>query len=194
MIKSSLFHYTHQCKNKQCDQDKGLEQHSASLSLSSFSQRAITTSAPWTGLKELNWLTENWWAEPSRCTGKLWEWKKCEALCPGPDQMIRGPSFLCCSINCLSFQNIVFDFKKHLKKIRPSPSEIQQQPPNPSWGGTEGWSVYPVVREDTEGRKKTLQSLKPKQQTDQPGDSCQLNSIRDATKLKLVWAPRQSFL
>lgn len=65
------------------------------------------------------------------------EWEKCEALCPGPDQVIRGPGFLCCPINCLSFQNIVFDFKKHLKKIRPSPSEIQQQPQNPSWGW--GW-------------------------------------------------------
>lgn len=52
-IKSSLFHYRHQFKNKQCDQDKGLEQHSVSLS-----QRALTTSQ-WTGLKELNRLTEN---------------------------------------------------------------------------------------------------------------------------------------
>lgn len=93
-IKSSLFHYRHQCENKQCDQDKGLEQHSVSLSLSSFSQRAITTSQ-WTGLKELNWLTENWWAELSRCTGKLWaarlgDGKSVKHLCPWPDWVIRG--------------------------------------------------------------------------------------------------------
>lgn len=56
-IKSSLFHYRHQCENKQCDQDKGLEEHSVSL-FHSFSWRTITTSQ-WIGLKELNWLTEN---------------------------------------------------------------------------------------------------------------------------------------
>lgn len=31
-IKSSLFHYRHPFENKQCDQDKGLEQHSVSFS------------------------------------------------------------------------------------------------------------------------------------------------------------------
>lgn len=70
-IKSSLFYYRHQCKNKQCDEDKGPEQHSVSVSVSLFSLRAITTSQ-WTDLKELNRPTENWWAKESRWTEKLW--------------------------------------------------------------------------------------------------------------------------
>lgn len=56
------------------------------------------------------------------------EWKKCEALMSMTRSSDKRPGFHCQLIDCLSFQNTVFDFKKHLKKMRPSLSEIQQPP------------------------------------------------------------------
>lgn len=55
-----------------------------------------------------------------RC--RVREWEKCEALMSMTRSSDKRTGFLCCLINCLSFQNMVFDFKKHLKKVRPSPS------------------------------------------------------------------------
>lgn len=47
--------------------------------------------------------------------------EKCEALMSRTRSSDKRTSFFCYLINCLSFQNTGFDFKKHLKKIRSSP-------------------------------------------------------------------------
>ena len=55
--------------------------------------------------------------------------EKCEPLMSMTRSSDKSTGFLCYLINCLSFQNTVFDFEKHLKEIRPSPSEILQANP-----------------------------------------------------------------
>lgn len=68
-----------------------------------------------------------------RC--RVRQWKKCEALMSMTRSSDKRTGFLCYLINCLSFQNMVFDFKKHLKKVRPSPSETTTEN---SYGGRGG--------------------------------------------------------
>lgn len=70
----------------------------------------------------------------------------------------KRTGFLCYLINCLSFQNTVFDFEKHLKKIRPSPGEIQQATPKlilrlESGGGRMEWGGGRCYRVSNQNNK-----------------------------------------
>lgn len=71
------------------------------------------------------------------------EWESVKHLCPWPDQVIRR-------LACFAVLLIVFDFKKHLKKIRPTSSEIQQPKSNIGLGDGSWECTFQTGRRERE--------------------------------------------
>lgn len=121
-IKSSLFYYRHQCKNKQCDQDKGsVVAVSLSFSLSLLGSyhhlsvdklkgtkpapRKLMSQAEQVGRKALD--------------SRVGDRKKCEALMSMTRSSDKRTAFLCSPINCLLFKTVLA-FSKRTRMLRQS--------------------------------------------------------------------------